>query len=70
MEDLQSVRAEIELLPASVSGKSQGYRSGFRPNHFFPGYVHSVIGVVNFVDREWLNPGERCSAVVKFIYPQ
>ena len=61
-------RAEIELYPADVSGKTTGYKSGVRPNHFVAELGHTVIGTIEFEGREWLQVGERSTALVTFLH--
>jgi len=62
--------AEIELLPAEASGKTRGYRSGVRPNHFFADNKFSIIGVVTFGGPEVLELGMKCNARVRFLWPE
>jgi len=62
------VRAEVELFPGEVSGKTRGYRTGARPNHFFEGQASSLFGLMEFDGGE-LHLGQRCLATVSFHYP-
>jgi hypothetical protein len=70
MERVVQVRAEIELFDGSRSGKTRGYKSGIRPNHFFPDQSCSVIGDIQFEGQDWLELGKTCSAIVRLLYPE
>jgi translation elongation factor EF-Tu-like GTPase len=69
MESVTEVRAEIDLFDESRSGKTTGYKSGIRPNHFFEGQTSSIVGVVQFEGQDWLALGNKCFAIVRFLYP-
>jgi hypothetical protein len=60
--------ANVELvLDAKAMAGRLGYRSGIRPNHRMPARNYHFIGQLEFQDREWLRPGERCEARGSFI---
>jgi hypothetical protein len=69
MGNVIAVRARVELLLAVISGKTNGYKSGVRPNHMFSGQSSAIAGALTFEGREWLELGESCTAVVTFVYP-
>lgn len=69
MQDVRVVRAQVELFPGSVSGKTTGYQSGVRPNHFFDRQDSAVPGSVTFEGQDWLDLGASCAAIVRFVYP-
>ena len=60
---------EFTLDAAAMKGRP-GYRSGVRPNHWMPGREYAFVGQLDFVDREWLRPGEMCEAKGNFIIPE
>ena len=70
MTRVVDVLANIGMLPHGVSGKTQGYRSGVRPNHFFGNDTFSVIGVMTFESTKVLDPGMNCAATVRFVWPE
>ena len=57
---------ELSLDAVAMKGR-RGYRSGVRPNHWLPGRDYACIGQLEFLDREWLGPGEACKARGRFI---
>jgi hypothetical protein len=61
-----SALVEFELDSAAMAGRP-GYISGVRPNHWMPGRGYAIFGQLDFVDREWLRPGETCEARGSFI---
>ena len=71
MSDMQiiDVRAKIELFPSHVSGKTRGYLSGIRPNHFFEQESSSIPGVIEFIGQGSLELGRSCTAFVRFLRP-
>ncbi|MBU2709272.1 hypothetical protein KCM76_24970 [Zooshikella marina] len=58
---------EFELFPASINGKTRGYWSGVRPNHFIEELGCSVIGSVDFEGGS-VDIGETKKAVISYIY--
>lgn len=58
---------EFELFSASISGKSIGYRSGVRPNHYIDELGCTVIGSVEF-DGGSIELGERKRALISYLY--
>jgi len=69
MDDVLVVRAQIDLLPGALSGKASGYASGVRPNLVLEGQAGAIAGDITFEGQDWLELGESCSAVVRFVYP-
>ena len=61
------VRAIVELFPGARSGKTKGYSSGVRPNHYFDGEDFSSVGVVEFTAGDSLELGAVGEAKVRFI---
>jgi hypothetical protein len=57
---------EFTLDSAAMKGR-QGLPTGIRPNHWMPGRDYTFMGQLDFVDREWLKPGETCVAKGSFI---
>jgi len=70
MERTVTVRAEINLFDGSRSGKTAGYKSGVRPNHFFEGQSSSIVGDIHFEGQDLLVLGGTCVAIVRFLYPE
>ena len=70
MERIITVRAEINLFDGSRSGKTTGYKSGIRPNHFFEGQTSSIAGDIQFEGQDWLALGGKCFAIIRFLYPE
>lgn len=62
------VKVEFGLHLSCMHGR-KGYGTGIRPNHWIPGRDYTFIGQVDFIDREWLEPGEKCTANVRCIMP-
>ncbi len=54
----------------TLNDNCMGYGSGIRPNHNFPGRAYSIIGQLNFLDKDWLCPGETCLARGRFLLPE
>jgi hypothetical protein len=44
-----------------------GFRSGVRPNHWLQDRDYTFMGKLDFIDREWLRPGEECTATVTLV---
>jgi hypothetical protein len=61
------VRAEVELFSGEVSGKTTGYASGARPNHYIAELESMAIGELRFEGRASLGPGERATATIVFL---
>ena len=55
-------RLEVELDAEAMRGRL-GFKTGIRPNHWLPGREYTFVGKLDFTDREWLRPGEKCTAV-------
>jgi hypothetical protein len=65
------IRGVVEFTLDGVAMRGRpGYRSGIRPNHWMPGRGYTFMGHLDFMDREWLRPGETCQARVSFIIPE
>lgn len=60
-------KARFELLPGEVSGKSRGYLSNVRPNHFIAELGHTVIGNVEFEGGR-IELGETRDAIISYFY--
>ena len=62
------LRATVEF---SLDGEAMkgrvGYKSGIRPNHWMPGRDYTFFGKLDFVNQEWLQPGETCVADGRFV---
>jgi hypothetical protein len=56
-------------LRVTLNRNSMGYGTGVRPNHNFPGRSYSVIGQLDFIEKDWLCPGESCEAKGHFLIP-
>ena len=56
---------EVTLDAEAMRGRP-GYRSGVRPNHWMPGQAYAFVGQLDFLDRDWLRPGESCEAKGRF----
>ncbi len=60
----------VFALDAEAMKGRLGFRSGIRPNHWMPGRDYALTGQPDFLGREWLRPGEQCSALGTFIVPE
>jgi hypothetical protein len=60
-------RARFEMLPGEISGKSRGYLSNVRPNHYIAELGHTVIGNVEF-DGGGIELGQARQAVISYLY--
>lgn len=60
---------EVGLYKECMRGRD-GYGSGIRPNHWLPGRSYTFIGQIDFLDRDWLKPGDSCEARLGFIVPK
>ena len=55
-------------LDADAMRGGEGWRSGIRPNHRIPGRGSEMfMGMLSFLDREWLRPGECTEASGSFL---
>ena len=54
-------------LDADAMKGRPGFRSGIRPNHWIQDRDYTFMGKLDFVDREWLRPGEECTATVTLL---
>ena len=70
MESAVDILAEITLFPGSISGKTSGYFSGVRPNHFFSGQPSSIVGVIWFENQFNAELGSTTTAKVRLMYPE
>jgi hypothetical protein len=65
------LEAEIEVgLHEECMEGRKGYGTGIRPNHWIPSRAYTFIGQIDFLDRDWLEPGESCKARLRFIVPK
>lgn len=67
MEATSTVIADVTLFASEISGKSSGYESGIRPNHYFPQLQSYAIGQIRFLDSERIELGETRRARVEFL---
>jgi hypothetical protein len=67
MEKKLVAKVRFELFSGDVSGKSQGYLSGVRPNHYVNQLGHTVIGAISFESGR-INLGETQDAIVSYHY--
>jgi hypothetical protein len=58
----------FELFPAEISGKTRGYRSGIRPNHYIHELGCTVIGNVDFKGNGAIGLGETKEAIVTYVF--
>ena len=69
--ETESIELKIEFgLHKSCMGGRKGYGTGIRPNHWIPGRDYTFIGQVDFIDSEWVRPGEKCIAIVHCLMPR
>ena len=73
MEDIEIISFE-RLIEFGLNSDSKlefnGYRTGIRPNHWIRNKQYTVIGQIDFLDCEWLKPGESCRAICSFYAPK
>lgn len=67
MEAPLIARVRFEMLPGEVSGKTRGYLSNVRPNHYIAELGYTVIGNVEFEDG-CIDLGEKKEAVISYLY--
>jgi translation elongation factor EF-Tu-like GTPase len=67
MEPSLVAKVRFDLLPGEVSGKTQGYRSNIRPNHYIAELGYTVIGNVVF-DGGRIELGETAGATITYVY--
>ena len=64
------IEAEIRFLSTEQGGRHSPCATGYRPHHDFGiGGVH-VDAVHEFVDKEWVAPGETVIANLSFMGPE
>ena len=62
-----TARVRVCLDAEEMLGR-EGWRTGVRPNHRIPGRGNEMfIGMLKFLDREWLRPGECAEATGSFM---
>lgn len=63
------IEAEVTFLETEAGGKNCAVCSGYRPNHLVrEDYLTS--GVHQYLDKEWVQPGETARANIWFITPE
>ncbi|KAK6027499.1 hypothetical protein OSTOST_06475 [Ostertagia ostertagi] len=67
MEAPLVAKVRFELLPGEVSGKTRGYLSNVRPNHYIAELGYTVIGNVVFDDGT-VALGEAASATISYVH--
>lgn len=67
MEKHLIARVKFELLPGEKSGKTHGYLSNVRPNHYIAELGYTVIGNVVFDDGR-IDLGETKPATISYLY--
>ena len=67
METPLIARVRFEMLPGEVSGKTRGYLSNVRPNHYIAELGYTVIGNVEF-EGGHIELGEMKEAVISYLY--
>lgn len=67
MEPSLIAKVRFELLPGEVSGKTCGYLSNVRPNHYIAELGYTVIGNVVF-DNGGVELGEVVEATISYAY--
>jgi len=55
------------MLPGEISGKTRGYLSNVRPNHYIAELGYTVIGNVEF-EGGHIELGEKKEAVISYLY--
>ncbi|SDD80313.1 MULTISPECIES: hypothetical protein [Kordiimonas] len=66
---LPHIKAEVNFLRTDDGGKNCPVRSGYRPNHLVKDdYLTS--GTHQYLDKEWVYPGETACANIWFIMPE
>jgi len=60
-------RVRFEMLPGEISGKTRGYLSNVRPNHYIAELGYTVIGNVEF-EGGHIELGEKKEAVISYLY--
>jgi len=61
------IEARITLVPTADGGRQGPAQTGFRPQFRYEG--HDWDAVHDFVDKEWLYPGETAVTHVTFLSP-
>jgi hypothetical protein len=57
---------KFALSAEAMKGRA-GFRSGIRPNHWLQDREYTFVGQLDFIDRDWLRPGEECAATVTLL---
>ena len=65
------VEAELSLLPSSVSGRTSGITSKYRPNHNFgsPENNEMRMGEITVPNNKWIEPGQTANVLIHFTMP-
>ena len=66
------VKAKIYLKTTEEGGRTNGIKSGYRPNHAFekPNDIKNIktfVGDIQFDDQEFIEPGETKIVTVRFL---
>jgi hypothetical protein len=60
-------KVRFEMLPGEASGKTRGYLSNVRPNHYIADLGYTVIGNVEF-DGGRIELGETRDAIISYFH--
>lgn len=61
------IEAEIRFVMTEEGGRETLARTGYRPHHDFGVDGMQFDAVHEFVDREWVSPGETVTAILSFM---
>jgi len=64
-----AANVQVTLIENYMPGRA-GFNSGVRPNHIYPGVDYACAGILDFVDRDQLAPGETCAAKARLMIPE
>ena len=67
METPLIAKVRFELYPGEMSGKTRGYLSTVRPNHYIAELGYTVIGSVDFEGGR-IELGETRDAIISYVY--